>query len=236
MTDRTTSTRGPDQQAWPEPTAPSGRRVPGARRERKPVLALVAVLLIAVGALGGYYLVSQNSQRVDAIEIIANVPQGQQIPVSAMAAVQVPANSSLPYVPYADASQVAGTYAATSIEPGTLLSHPMYSASSAASAGQAVVGLALKDGQYPDSLQAGQKVGLYQLPTTAGSGASCPGTTPGSLITSATVINVSAPAGAGSADVEVAVGQGVAGEVACNSSGGTIAVSPGGGPSATVKG
>ena len=50
--DRGTMTRGAgiDQQApWGEATAPAGRRMPSTPRERKPVLAILAVLLIVGG-------------------------------------------------------------------------------------------------------------------------------------------------------------------------------------------
>ena len=48
VSDRGTLPRGAvaDQQAsWAEPTAPGGRRMPSAPRERKPALAALAVLL-----------------------------------------------------------------------------------------------------------------------------------------------------------------------------------------------
>src|SRR6266849_3057112 len=92
--DRGTMQRGPapgiDQQgAWSEPTAPAGRRVPRAPRERKPVLAALAVLLILGGALGAGLLVIQGSKRVAAIEISQPVGAGQRIPVTAMQPVQI---------------------------------------------------------------------------------------------------------------------------------------------------
>ena len=56
--------------------------------------------------------------------------------------------------------------------------------------GKSVVGLALKDGQLPDGLQAGDHVNLYQVSDAS---QSCPGT-PGSLLASnAVVLGIGAP-------------------------------------------
>src|SRR5215469_12237526 len=145
---------GPEQpSAWPEPTAPAGRRPPSAPRERKPVLAALAVVLILGGAVGGYYLVTQNAKRVAAIEITQQVPAGQKIPLSAMQQVEIAANSGVSYVPWNEASQVAQFYAGNAIPPGTLLNNAMVVRASNVTAGRAVLGLALKDGQLPGSLQ-----------------------------------------------------------------------------------
>ncbi len=89
--DRGTLPRGSagsnDQPAiWPEPTAPAGRRLPGAPRERKPALAALAMLLILGGALGAGLLVIQGSKRVAAIEISQQIGAGQRIPLERDAA------------------------------------------------------------------------------------------------------------------------------------------------------
>ncbi|HEY1346797.1 MAG TPA: hypothetical protein VGF54_17545, partial [Streptosporangiaceae bacterium] len=65
------------QGTWPEATAPSSRRLPAARRERKPVLAACALLLIIGGALAAGLLVVQSGKRVTAIEITQPVGAGQ---------------------------------------------------------------------------------------------------------------------------------------------------------------
>ena len=223
---------GPEQQAWPEPTAPGGRRPPRAPRERKPVLAVLAVLLIAGGALGAGYLVTQNAKRVAAIEIVQQVSVGQKIPLSAMQQVEVAANSGVNYVPWSEASQVAQFYAGSTIPPGTLLNGAMVVRASNVTAGKAVLGLALKDGQLPSNLQIGDHVDIYQV---SDSSVLCPGTPGGILSANAVVLAINTPsASSGSSaseDVVVAVAPNSAGAVACNASNGLagIAVVPGGG-------
>jgi len=85
VTERGTLSRGAatDQQTWAEPTAPGGRRLPSAPRERKPALAALAVLLVALGAVAAGLLVINAGHRVAAVEIVQQVGQGQQIPASA---------------------------------------------------------------------------------------------------------------------------------------------------------
>jgi hypothetical protein len=234
--DRGTMQRGPapgiDQQgAWSRPTSPAGRRAPSAPRERKPALAALAVLLILGGALGAGFLVLQSGKRVAAIEITQQIGVGQQIPLSAMQEVQIASGTDLSYVPWNEASQVARFSAATAIPPRTLLTNAMVGQASNASAGKAVLGLALKDGQLPAQLQVGDRIDIFQV---SDGPESCPGSSGSLLAVNAIVLDISNPPSASSsavADVRVAVNPASAGAVACNSANGIvgIAIVPAGG-------
>jgi hypothetical protein len=220
--------RGPapgiDQQgAWPQPTTPTGRRVPSAPRERKPALAALAVLLILGGALGAGFLVLQSGKRVAAIEISQQIGVGQQIPLSAMQEVQIASGAGLSYVPWSEASQVAQFYAATAIPPRTLLTNAMVGRAGNVTAGKAVLGLSLKDGQVPAN--------IYQVSDAP---ETCPGSSGSMLARDAVVLDITNPASSSSsavADVRVAVDPASAGAVACNSSNGIVglAILPAGG-------
>ena len=90
--------------------------------------------------------------------------------------------------------------------------------------GQAVVGLALKDGQLPDGLQAGDHVNLYQVSDAT---QSCPGTPGSTLASNAVVLGIGVPAAATSSssiDVRVALDPSVAGVVTCNAANTNVAV------------
>lgn len=236
--DRGTMQRGltsgtADQAAWPQPTVPASRRLPSAPRERKPVLAALAVLLIAGGALSAAFLVIQSGKRVAAVEITQQVAAGQRIPLSAMQEVQIASQSGLAYVPWSQASQVAQYYAATTIPAGTLLTSAMVAQGSNVTAGKEVVGLALKEGEWPVSLRVGDRLTLYAVSGQTSSSAGCPGTGGTSLAAGAVVLAISGQASGtlvggttqgGTTDVTVAVSPGNAGAVACNAAAGNVAV------------
>jgi len=227
--DRGTLARGAtptaqDKDSWPRPTAPANRRAPRAARERKPGLAALALLLIVGGALGAAYLVVQNGHRVAAIEITQPLGAGQRIPPNALREVEIAPGAGLGYVPWSEAGQVTQFYAATAIPSGTLLSGAMVARTNNLAAGKAVVGLALKDGQLPDGLQAGDRVNVYEVSDAA---QSYPGTAGSVLATDAMVLGISAPAAASSQsaiDVRVALAPAAAGAVACNAANGNVGV------------
>jgi hypothetical protein len=217
--------------AWREPTAPGGRRLPSAPRERKPVLAALALVLIVGGGLAAALLVVKAGHKIGAIEITRTVGQGQRIPLSAMQQVQVTAGGGVTYVPWNEASQVARTYAAVQIAPNTLLTPQMTTSSTNLTAGRDVIGLALKDGEMPDGLVVGDHIDIYEV---SGSVTSCPGK-PGSMLTSdAIVLGINRPSSTTStatSDVQVALNPADAGPVSCNAANGivSVAVLPGSG-------
>jgi hypothetical protein len=221
-----------DQGIWPEATTVSSRRLPSARRERKPVLAAFALLLIVGGALAAGLLAIQSGKRVAAIEISQQVGAGQQIPLSAMRQVQVASGTGLEYVPWAEASQVVRFYAATTIPPGTLLTSAMVARASGVAAGRDILGLALKDGQLPGQLKVGDHVGIYAVSGPTSGSAGCPGSGGTALTGDAVVVGVvtagdgslvSGPSN-GTTDVTVAVNPADAGAVACDAAAGNVAV------------
>jgi hypothetical protein len=224
---RTPVTGTGPQTGWQAPTMPAGRRLPTAPRERKPVLAALAVLLILGGALGAGYLVTKSSKQVQAIEITRQIGAGQRIPLSAMQQVPVPAGTQVGYVAWVYASQVTRYYAAVTIPPGTLLNKSMVATTNRSTAGRAIIGLALKDGQLPRGLQAGDHVDIFFVQNSTQVNG-CPGT-PGSLLSgNAIVLGITAPsvtAGSQDADVQVAVSPADAGAVACAAANGIAGLS-----------
>jgi hypothetical protein len=226
--DRGTITRGPgaDQpSAWGEPTRPGDRRMPGARRERKPALAILAVLLIVGGALAAGVLVLKSGQRVGAVEITQTVPADSPIPASAIREVQIAADSGVNYVSWQYAGQVPQYFAISAIPAGTLLNKGMITKTLAVPNGDDEVGLALKDGQVPDNLQDGDQVNVY---STQSATTGCPGK-PGSLLATGTVIEIQpGSSDSGVTDVVIAgpagLFGGATGTVVCNTANGTAGI------------
>jgi hypothetical protein len=228
--DRSTLQRGqpggPEQQPfWPEPTSPAGRRLPSAPRERRPALAALAVLLIVGCALGTGLLVVQSGKRVAAIEVSGVIGAGQRIPLSALTEVQIASNTGLSYVPWSEAAQVSGYFAADTIPPGTLLTSAMVARASTSTAGRDLVGLVLKDGQVPKQLLVGDHVEVYKV---SDADDACPGTPGNVLAANAIVTGVTQPSAtsgnSGGEDVDLAVNPRAAGAVACNASNGVAGI------------
>jgi hypothetical protein len=225
VSDRGTLPRGAvaDQQAsWAEPTAPAGRRMPSAPRERKPGLAALAVLLVALGAATAGLLVIKAGHRVAAVEITQEVGQGQQIPSSAIREVEIASDSGLDYVSWQYAGRVAGLYATTQIPVGTLLTNAMVSSTNSLASGKVEVGLSLKAGQEPGNLVIGNSVQAFSVGTGSGCGASNQNVP---LATgTVTSLTGSASSTGNTAGVTVAVPQAEAGPLACFASAGDIAI------------
>jgi hypothetical protein len=238
VSDRGTLPRGAvaDQQAsWAEPTAPGGRRMPSAPRERKPALAAVAILLVALGAASAGYLVLNAGHRVGAVEITQDVGQGQQIPASAIKEVQINADTDVHYVAWQYASRVTGVFARVQIPAGTLLTSNMTASTSNLTAGKVEVGLSLKPGQAPTNLLIGQTVRAFPVGTGSGCGGGANGTggagngavaTPGEPITTGTIVSVSGSTATNgsTAAITLAVPETDAGVLACYASAQDVAI------------
>lgn len=165
--DRGTITRGSIADQWGEPTAPGGRRMPSAPRERRPALAALAALLVLVGAVSAGLLVMRAGKTIAVIEVSRQLGPGEQIPASALKEVQIAANSGFDYVAWSDVLQVEKAFAATTIPAGTLLTENMTVGSYNLTSGDALEGIFLKPGQVPPNLQIGDKVEAFAAgPTT----------------------------------------------------------------------
>jgi len=215
--------------------------MPSAPRERKPALAALAVLLVALGAVAAGYLVINAGHRVGAVEITQQVGQGQRIPASAIKEVEIASNSGINYVAWQYANRVAGVYAAVQIPAGTLLTSAMTTATNNLAAGKVQVGLSLKPGQAPANLLIGQSVEAFGVGTgsacgaaavgggtggTGGGNGSGNGAGPGVPITTGVIASVvgSTASNGSTAAVTLAVPDADAGVLACYASAGDVAI------------
>ncbi|GII61291.1 hypothetical protein Skr01_13760 [Sphaerisporangium krabiense] len=145
-------------------SGPASRKLPVPPRERKPALAALALLLVLGGALATTLLVVRSGDRVSAIRITQQVGPGQPIPPEAMEEVQI-ADTGVAYVDYRHRQEVATTFARVTLLPGTLLTEQMVSRSSEqVGPGKVILGLALKAGQMPLDLKAGDHVQVLYAP------------------------------------------------------------------------
>ena len=215
--------------------------MPSAPRERKPALAALAVLLVALGAVAAGYLVINAGHRVGAVEITQQVGQGQRIPASAIKEVEIASNSGINYVAWQYANRVAGIYAAVQIPAGTLLTSAMTTATNNLATGKVQVGLSLKPGQAPANLLIGQSVEAFGVGTGSGCGAAAAGSGgaggtgggnggngsgSGVPITTGVIASVvgSTASNGSTAAVTLAVPDADAGVLACYASAGDVAI------------
>lgn len=144
---------------------PANVRAPSVPRDRKPALAALGLLLVLVGALASVYLQQQAKNRVGVVEIVKRVPQGAAITPDEIGEAMVAVDSSISYVTWSQAQSGAlkGYTARTDLVPGTLLVGQMLTTALPLAPGQEVVGLSLKDGQYPVGIQVGDTVSAYYV-------------------------------------------------------------------------
>ncbi|MCX4640216.1 hypothetical protein OG775_34775 [Streptomyces platensis] len=173
---------------------PVGERLPVTPRERKPALAALAVLLILAGALGSTILVLRAGERVEAIKVTHRVSAGEKVPESAISSVMVAKDSDVQYVEWSQRGLLSKYRASTDLVEGSVLVGPMLTEQQGPKANQVVVGLALKSGQYPDGLKAGDMVAAYRVATdgsksSAGTGGAATGGTGGATGSDPLLVN-----------------------------------------------
>jgi hypothetical protein len=130
------------------------------------------VICASVAAFAGLY--SSAGHKTAAIVVQQALVEGQPITAAQLGRADVSVSSGVAFIPVADASAVVGKRAATAVPPGSLLAPGDLTSAPTVAAGSAVVGLALKDGQFPTSgLVPGEQVMVVQT-ATPGSPLSAP--------------------------------------------------------------
>ncbi len=145
------------------------------------------------------YLQANAGQRSDVLAVARPVPAGTQLQPEDLNVVRISEDSSLRPVPASQQGNVVGQTAAVTLMPGTLLTQGQLHKDPGLAAGKVVIGLSLKPGQAPTTLQQGAQV----MVLATGSAASLVATSPGAasiggqdprgtvLVRQATVVAVS---------------------------------------------
>jgi SAF domain len=213
----TTTPQGPSaRHGQPPPQRPAPQlRVAPPPRERRPALAVAAVVLVLVSAAIAATLVVRAGDRSEVLAVARTVPVGQQLTVGDLKRVRISTDPGLHTIPVSAAPQVVGKVAATTLLPGTLLTPEQLGAGQLPGPGQAIVGLDLKGAQMPvpaERLQPGAKVRIVATPSPSGApaaeGASLGSPSPGRvLVDQAEVFSVQAVASTDAVHVAVVVAQ-----------------------------
>ena len=222
-------------------------RPPTGGRDRRALVAVASLVVICASVATFANLYSSAGNKTAAVVVDQALVQGQPVTAAQLGRADISVSSGVAYIPLAEASTIVGKRAATAVPAGSLLTPGDLTSAPSLAAGSAVVGLALKEGQFPASgLVPGEQVMIVQTatpgsPLTApvtGSPTSVVGSGSGSAVLSgsgtgvleakATVFAVSAPStnasGGFSVLVSVEVPSDIAPDVATASSAGQVSL------------
>ncbi|GAA3620191.1 hypothetical protein GCM10022223_41330 [Kineosporia mesophila] len=128
--------------------APGTERLPRPPGTRRPGLAVLAVLLIVLGAAVAGLLALRLDDRQDVLVARSTIVVGQQITAENLAVAKV-ASDGVAVIAADQADAVIGRFAGAEIPPGRLLDPGMLASTSLLGADKAGVGVSLGVGRYP---------------------------------------------------------------------------------------
>lgn len=146
--------------------APRQQRAPGRNRGR---IALGAFLITTL-SFAFAVLYSNVGNRVAVLAVAREVRAGAVLAPADIVEVRISADSALHPVAAGDRRSVVGQVAGVDLVPGTLLTRRHLATGSGIEPGRAVVGLALKAGQFPAELRVGDQVLVVLTAPPAASG------------------------------------------------------------------
>ncbi len=198
-------------------------RLPVTRRDRRPALAALAVLLILVGALASALVAFRSGSRVDVLVARQDIQVGQVVTRADFTTARVAADSGLTIDSDAMANFV-GTHAASNIPQGTLVNGSMFLAGEVVPKGAQVVGVVVDVTRRTITRPVtGDVVRLIYVSGAGGQpvGNLSPGDT---IVEAARVVDTGSGSGSGSSGLSVLVSDDLAGQLADLASSGSVAV------------
>lgn len=199
-------------------------RLPAARRNRRPALAALALLLVLVGALGSALVAYRSGSRTDVLVARHDIPVGQKITRSDLSVARVAADSSN-VVDAQYLSRFLGSFATGRIPAGTLVNAKMFKVGDVIPSGAQLVGMVVdttrRTTQRP---QEGDVVRIYYVSQAGGQpvGDVAPGDT---VVRAARVMQVGRGSSSDGTSITVLVKDNVAGLLAEFAASGSLAVS-----------
>ncbi len=152
------------------PASPQSPTPPAKNRRPLVAAASAGLVCLSVAAFVSLYSSAQHTNSV--LVAARTIPEGQVIAKADLHAVDAATPSAVATVPTADANTVIGHRSAVTVPAGALLVAADLVTGSSVPSGDAIVGVALKDGEFPPAgLAPGQQVLVVE---TFGSSASLP--------------------------------------------------------------
>lgn len=146
---------------------------PGAAPEppklrRRPMLVAVSVLLTALGALLGAFLLSSLSGTDDYIAVSSGIERGERITAQDLSRTQLRKDTNITPIRWDQRGAVIGTYATNDMAEGSIVTQDSIAAEISPKEGDSIVGLALTPGQgVSGELRVGQSVQVVLVPASA---------------------------------------------------------------------
>jgi hypothetical protein len=185
---------------------------------------VIGVLVVAVCALVFAAGWVQAGNRKPVLAVVHDVAAGQLLTAADLQVVRASASGPVSLVPAATEASVLGRPAAGPLPAGALLTSGDIGPAAPA-AGQDDLGVAVKAGQYPPDLSAGQTVDVLATPAASSAGSSSQATSSPALpVGQAVVLGVDTVAGSGATVVELRLSQNAVPQVAAAAATGQIAL------------
>lgn len=163
-TNPSASAAGTTRPGW---SPPEGFRIAPPTRQTRPLLGVVAVLLILVCGAVGAVLHLRAGSRTEVIVVARTIPVGHRITQADLRGTRISADAAVETVSAAHADHVIGKVATTTLLPGMLVTSQALAPTVTPAPGEAIVGLDLTGAQLPlpaDQLSPGALVQLVRTP------------------------------------------------------------------------
>ncbi|WP_146259309.1 SAF domain-containing protein [Streptomyces tateyamensis] len=199
--------KGGSPAAVAKASAGEGMRIAAVKRRDRLRLFTGLAAMVVCALLFGAVAVA-TGQRSEVLALARPVSAGQVLTNADVKSVLVSANAGAVTIAASRQGQVVGQRANASLPAGLLLSEGLFG-QGPTQPGTAVVTLALKEGRYPPTLGAGDRVAVYETHPSA-TGSPTAGTAASTASVEAMTLDVrsgSGPSGGAVAMVRVAAGQ-----------------------------
>lgn len=215
-----TTTKPPASAATP-PTDPTPKPVAPARKTRRgPLIVIMAIALICLGALVSVLLYTSTSDANSVLAVRNTVERGQTISAEDLISVKVSVDPALRPLATDRADQVVGKRAALDMPAGGVVTASQVTDQLVPANGSSVVGISLTAAMLPaDELSVGDPV---RVVTTPGDQGEITDDDPGSV--GAVVVGITRDNGSGNTVVNVEVSYASAPKVASRAATGKLAV------------
>lgn len=160
-------TNGASPSAPLDGTPPAASRPPASppKLRRRPWLAMVSIMLVTLGGVAAWWLVTSSSTAEPVLAVARTVDRGTVIEDGDLIVATVAPDPALRTVPASNREEIVGQRATADLSAGSLLTPGSVAAGLVPEQGQSLVGIPVTDGQIPSTaLRPGDAVRLVATP------------------------------------------------------------------------